>query len=102
METDIDMGAANDMVPDGVVWWYRRGAGMASIVEEYENEFRPFYDVAEAGKTAVWEFSQMFGEEDSDSESGDDSNDGTRWKKDLVFAERKVGQCASLRLSSGL
>jgi hypothetical protein len=55
----------------------REGRGMASIVEEYEREFRPFYDVAEAGKTAVWEFSQMFGEEDSDSESGDDSDDGT-------------------------
>ena len=53
------------------------GRGMASIVEEYEREFRPFYDVAEAGKTAVWEFSQMFGEEDSDSESGDESDDGT-------------------------
>ena len=50
---------------------------MAAIVEEYEREFKPFYDVAEAGKTAVWEFSQMFGEEDSDSESGDESEDGT-------------------------
>lgn len=47
-------------------------------MEEYEREFKPFYDVAEAGKTAVWEFSQMFGEEDSDSESGDESDDGTR------------------------
>lgn len=54
---------------------------MASIVEEYEREFKPFYDVAEAGKTAVWEFSQMFGEEDSDSESGDESDDGTEKRR---------------------
>jgi hypothetical protein len=59
---------------------------MASIVEEYESEFRPFYDVAEAGKTAVWEFSQMFGEEDSDSDSGDESDDGTSEKNgDVLF-----------------
>jgi len=57
---------------------------MASIVEEYEREFKPFYDVAEAGKSAVWEFSQMFGEEDSDSESGDESDDGTTWKIGVV------------------
>lgn len=50
----------------------------APLLEEYERDFRPFYDVAEAGRTAVWEFSQMFGEEDSDSsESGDEAEDGT-------------------------
>lgn len=49
-------------------------------MEEYEQEFKPFYDVAEAGKSAVWEFSQMFGEEDSDSESGDESDDSTKQK----------------------
>jgi serine/threonine-protein phosphatase 2A regulatory subunit B len=58
---------------------------MASIVEEYESEFRPFYDVAEAGKTAVWEFSQMFGEEDSDSDSGDESDDVGNWISSLSF-----------------
>jgi hypothetical protein len=57
---------------------------MASIVEEYESEFRPFYDVAEAGKSAVWEFSQMFGEEDSDSDSGEESDDGTMAKSPNV------------------
>ena len=43
-------------------------------VEELEAKYKPWYE--EAGKSN-WEFSQMFGEEDSDSElSGSDSEDG--------------------------
>jgi hypothetical protein len=44
-------------------------------LEQLEAGYRPWYE--EAGKHN-WEFSQMFGEEDSDSElSGSDSEDGT-------------------------
>jgi hypothetical protein len=48
---------------------------MASeTVEQLEAKYRGWYE--EAGKSN-WEFSQMFGEEDSDSElSGSDSEDG--------------------------
>lgn len=54
-------------------------------VEQLEATYRPWYE--EAGKSN-WEFSQMFGEEDSDSElSGSDSEDGStdNWISSLSF-----------------
>lgn len=47
----------------------------ADVVEDLELKYKGWYE--EAGKSN-WEFSQMFGEEDSDSElSGSDSEDGS-------------------------
>lgn len=43
-------------------------------LENLEAEYRPYY---EEGLKSHWEFSQMFGEEDSDSEfSGSESEEG--------------------------
>lgn len=43
-------------------------------LEKLEEEYRPYYD---EGLKSHWEFSQMFGEEDSDSEfSGSESEEG--------------------------